>query len=132
MFGKNKKRYIAIFLMKEGNSYSVSSKKRISKDTKIINYNKETPIPINMVNCSFTKGLYLYYYISITEKRQLFFENTKGLLVGHKALSMLINDEIVSQITSNLNKSNYKMSIINMIFSALFGGLIGFIIGGYI
>lgn len=127
----NKTKYIVVFLKEKGNGYNISSRKRISKDSKIVKYNK-TPIPINTINSSFSFGLKEYFYINIENKKQLFFQKSKGKALNHKALEMLINDEIVSQITSNLNKSNYKMSLINMIFSALFGGLIGFIVGGYI
>jgi len=126
-----KKKYIAVFLRKENDGYTIIKKRRFNPNINSIKYNK-VPIPINTVNYSFTSGLNLYYYISITDKRQLFFEKSKERLIGTKIIDMIINDEIISQITSNLNKSNIGMNIISMIFSGLFGGLVGFIVGGYI
>lgn len=128
---KPKKKYIVVFLMKEHGSYTIDKRVRIKSNTQTIKY-KKTPIPINTVNYSFSEGLKLYYYISIIEKRQLFFENTKDLQVGSKVIDLIINDEIISQITSNLNESNIGIKIMNIVMYIIFGGLIGFIIGGFI
>lgn len=134
MFRKNKRKYIVVFLQKQHGSYAISSKRKFNPNNlkkKTIKH-KKVLIPFDIVSYSFTDGLKLYYYVSITEKKQLFFENTKDLQIGSKVIDMILNDEIIAQITSNLNKSNFKANLVNMIFSALFGGLIGYIIGGLI
>lgn len=131
---KKKRKYIAVFLQKEHNSYTIHSTRKFKPNTvkkKTIKH-KGKLIPFDTVNYSFSDGLKLFYYISITEKKQLFFENTKDLQIGSKVIDMILNDDIIAQITSNLNKSNFKANLVNMIFSALFGGLIGYIIGGLI
>lgn len=128
---KSKKKYIAVFLMKQHGSYSIEKKSIIKSNVKTVKYKKDV-IPIDTVNYSFTEGLKLYYYISITEKKQLFFENSKNLQIGSKVIDMILNDEIISQITSNLNQTNIGLKIMNIVMYIIFGGAIGFIIGGFI
>lgn len=128
MFKKEK--YIALFLTKKHNGYSVAKKKRFRVDAKTIRFRKGKAYKIDTSKYTYNKGLKLYYFID-TKAGQLFFESSKGDNEKADAIDMVIYQNIVKQITSGLS-GGFSGSIMNMIMFFGLGLTIGFIIAGFV
>ena len=128
MFKKEK--YIAVFLTKKGNAYSVAKKKRFKADAKTIRFRKGKSYKIDASQYTYNKGLKLYYFID-TKTGQLFFEDSIGCDEKAEAIDMTIYQSIVKQITSGLS-GGFSGGIMNMIMFFGLGLAIGFIIAGFV
>ena len=150
---KNKKnKYYAIFCKKEHGVFKRISKKRISPMTKKVRRKKHSYF-IDMSFPTYLRGLKVFYFIDITAG-QLLAKNTeiKGVKGNNKdlknkqilfkgsdddammtpeTLDMLVSQNIVSQLTSNLSDSAIKMNIISIVLGLIIGALGGYIYAGY-
>jgi len=131
--GKNmfKKRYIAIFLMKVQNSFTIVVKKRFKPTVETLNYKKES-YPIDISAYTFTNGITSFYCFDMKSKHQIFFEKSKKDDIDTKTINKILEQKIISQLTSDLSNQNFKTTLMNIIIGLLVGGLIGYIIGGII
>lgn len=126
-----KKKYIAVFLVRQENSYSILAKKRFSPTNKTIKYKKGSYI-IDVSTPTYTKGLKLFYFIEY-DKSQLFFDKNKvQSIVSPKVVDLIMSQKIVSELTSNLSGSAFKLNILTLLFGGIMGGLIGYIVAGYV
>ena len=128
MFKKEK--YIAIFLTKKGNAYSVARKKRFRADAKIVQFRKGKSYVIDASQYTYNKGLKLYYFID-TDAGQLFFKSSEGGKEKAEIIDMFIKQSIIKQITSGLS-GGFSGSLMNMIMFFGLGLTIGFIIAGFV
>ncbi|QYW08122.1 hypothetical protein 15570_00025 [Lokiarchaeota virus WyrdV1] len=141
-----KKKYYAVFCIKEHDVFNMLAKKRIRGSNQIVRFRKGTYV-VNVSFPTYVKGLNVFYFIDIKKGQQLaknteiniakghilFKENAKDKpLMSPKFLDMLISQKIVGQLTSNLSNNALKMNIITLIVGAIIGGLIGYIIAGMI
>jgi len=130
MFRKEK--YIAVFLTKKRNGYSVAKKRRFSAGAETVQFKKEKSYVVDATEYTYSKGLKLYYFID-TDEGQLFFDSSKAKGGKEKAkiIDMFIKQSIVKQITSGLG-GGFSGSIMNMIMFFGLGLAIGFIIAGFV
>lgn len=128
MFGKEK--YIAVFLTKKHNAYSVARKRRFSVDAKTVQFKKGKSYKIDASQYTYNKGLKLYYFID-TNAGQLFFKASKGGKEKAEIIDAMIKQSIIKQITSSLG-GGFGVNIMSMILCLGFGMAIGFIIGGFV
>jgi len=131
MFRKEK--YIAVFLTKKHNGYSVAKKRRFSADAETVQFKKKKSYVVDASQYTYSKGLKLYYFIDTTNEGQLFFDSSKAKGGKEKAkiIDMFIKQSIVKQITSGLG-GGFSGSIMNMIMFFGLGLAIGFIIAGFV
>ncbi len=121
-----KKKYIAVFLTKEQNSYTITKAKRFTPSS-------EKFIKVNLIdisNYTFSKGLRNYYYIDKANKLQLSFIKIEKINVDIKAVDDVLAREIISQLTKDMSGVNLTKRLIDIILGAVIGGLIGFIASG--
>jgi len=124
------KKYVAVFLIKEQQSYSVVFKIRFNPTNKILSYKKRS-YPIKIDFPTYIIGLKLYYFIEIN-RGQIIFDKTKDPTMDPKLLDMLISQEIISQLTDNLSGNAFKMSLYNILIGVVMGALGGYIAGGIV
>ena len=122
-----KKKYIAIFLTKEKNSYTITKAKRFNpSNKKFIDSNL-----IDISNYTFSKGLKNYYYLDKDNKLQLNFDiNQKLPNIDIKAVDDVLVRSIISQLTKDMSGSNLGKKIFDIIIGLVIGGLVGFIASG--
>lgn len=125
-----KKKYIAVFLIKEQQSYSVIFKAKFNPINKVLSYKKRS-YPIKIDFPTYIIGLKLYYFIEV-DKGQIIFNNSKDPLIDPKLLDMLISQEIITQLTDNLSGNAFKMSVYNVLIGVIIGALGGYIAGGIV
>lgn len=128
MFNK-KKRYIAIFLIKEQNTYSIIGKKLFNPTTTPIQFRSNSYI-VNPSIPTYSKGLKLLFFIDIKTKKQLLFEKNKGDNIDTEIVDLIMSKKIIKQLTSELGGIDYKMLIMYLVIGLVMGGMIGYIIGG--
>lgn len=128
MFNK-KKRYLAVFLVKEQNSYNIDGKKFFNPSESTIEYKGNTYI-INSANQTLSKGITLIFYISIDTKKQLLFYKTdKSNEIDTEIVDLVMSKKIIKQLTSELGGIDFKSIILYMIIGLTIGGMFGYIIG---
>lgn len=145
-----KKKYYAIFCIKEQDVFNILARKRIRGSNEFVRFKKGTYF-VNISFPTYVEGLKVFYFIDIRKGQQLA-KNTvitnmktpktttsqilfKGsakdkTVISPKLLDMLISQKIVEQLTSNLSGTAMKMNIVSVILGCLIGGLIGYIIAG--
>ena len=132
MFKKRKKkRYLAVFLIKEQNTYSIIGKKVFNPLKPSLEYSGNTYI-INSETPTFTKGLFLFFYIDTDEKKQLLFvkKNKNEKQVDTEIVDLIMSKKIIKQLTSDLGNTDFTTIILYLIIGGAIGGLLGYIIGG--
>lgn len=145
---KKKKKYYAIFCIKELDVFNILAKKRIRASTDTVRFRKGTYV-LNLSFPTYVKGLKVFYFIDV-KKSQVLSKNTKinvnkidtqiifrgnpkdKPLMSPKFLDMLVSQKIVGQLTSNLSNNAMTMNLISVIIGGLMGGLIGYIVAGLI
>jgi len=121
-----KKKYIAIFLTKEKNSYTITKAKRFTPSSeKFIKSNL-----IDISNYTFSKGLRNYYYIDNANKLQLSFNNGISQKIDIKAIDDVLVRSIISQLTKDMSGTNLTKRLFDIIIGLVIGGLVGFIASG--
>lgn len=126
-----KKKYKAIFLIKEQNSYTIVYQKTFNPTIETINFKKES-FPIDISTYTFTKGLTSFYCFNIKNKNQIVFQNSKNPSIDTKTINKMLEQNIIGQLTSDLTNSSFKTTIFNIIIGLLIGGLFGYIFGGIV
>lgn len=126
---KKRKKYIAIFLLKEQNTYTVIKHKKFKPTITEIKVSKDKTKTINVSIPIYSKGLKLYYFIDI-DKGQLFFDKKKDI-ISNEILDLIISKSIIRQLTMNLSDTAFKMNLMYIFIGLIIGGLIGWIAGGF-
>lgn len=124
-----KKKYIAVFLTKEQNSYTITKVKRFNPlDDNFIEKNL-----LDISDYTFSKGLRNYFFIDKSNKLQLSF-NYNGKLpnINVKAVDDTLARNIISQLTKDMSGVNFTKRIIDIILGLIIGGLVGFIVSGIV
>ena len=121
-----RKKYIAVFLLKEKESYSVS---------KIIRFNPLKPIingkRINTDNPTFSKRLKTFFYLD-NKGNQLSFNSNEVSNMDTKIIDDILSKKVISELTKDMSGSNFRQKIYDIITGALIGGLTSFIIAGFV
>jgi len=121
-----KKKYIAVFLTKEQNSYTITKVKRFKpSDSKFIEQNL-----IDISNYTYSKGLRNYFFIDISNRLQLSFNNKNTPNIDIKAIDDVLVRSIISQLTKDMSGSNITKRLFDIIIGLIIGGLVGFIASG--
>ena len=138
LLNQTKKRYIAVFLVKQKNSYEILKQKRFKPTNNIIRFQKKTYV-IDVGNETASKGISQYYYIDIATG-QLNVKDNKKLKaseslefdnhgINPEMVDMILSQKIISQLTSNLTNTQLKINIFLASIFSLLGGFIGYVIG---
>jgi len=132
MLNLRNKKYIVVFLIKEQNTYNMIHRKKFKPSDKVVRFRKQS-IPISSSLPTYSIGLKLFFFIDITSNTQLFFKSSKNNTINAKVIDMILQESIITQLTSNLTStSKFTMNLIYIVLYIIFGVLIGFIIGQYI
>lgn len=130
MLFENKKRYIAVFVIKEQEVRVVLRKRRFKASNSTVRYKKRT-FPIDVSHPTYAKGLKLFYFIDIKDGQVLLNEVTEESVINPEILDIILARKIVSQLTSNLANTETKMKVLSVLLGIIIGALGGFIAGGY-
>ena len=129
MFNKRKK-YLAVFLIKEGISYSIEGKKLFSPMKNEVSFRKNL-YAINISTFTYSKGLTRFYFIDTESKHLLLFiKKTKEIKTDSEILHKIVKGSLIKQLVSELGNIDYKTIIFNLIIGLIIGGLIGYLVGG--
>lgn len=154
---KNKKKYIAIFVVKEKDTFAYEGSKKLSPTSKTVKFKKGTYY-VDIANHTYSKGLKLFYFIDVAgEQLEVIEEGEKtkkkeikkkelearkkakegnlelsGMNYDPEVLDMILSKNIVSQLTANLSDNAIKLNIITLVIGAVMGGLFGYILAGVI
>ncbi len=125
-----KKKYIALFVIKQEGTYSRVGKKRFNPKKDSIRF-KGGRYLINSAHPTYIRGLKLYYFVDIEGEANICFAKTKGVAISPQIVDMIISKKIVSQLTTNLSTGALRMSILTLLIGVLLGGAFGYIISGF-
>ena len=125
------KKYIAVFLVKENDSYEIIKKKRFKPNATTVHYNNEG-YPISIKTKTYSFGLNIFFFFEIETKKQLVFLSNKDSFLGSKALDLALAKHIIPDLTLDLTDTSFKKNIMNLILGALIGGMLTFIIAGFL
>lgn len=123
IFEKNKKKYIAVFVVKQQDVRVVLRKKRFKPTSEMIRFRKRT-FPIDVAYPTYAKGLKLYYFVDIKDGQVLLNETTNESIINPEILDIILSRKIVTQLTSNLAGNETKMKLVD-IFLGLIMGIFG-------
>ncbi len=127
MFNK-RKRYIAVFLIKEQNTYTIVNRKIFNPTLDSIEHKGNTYI-INSGNPTYSKGLNLYFFIERDSKKQLLFVRSKNKGNDTEIIDLIMSKKIIKQLTSELGGIDFKTILLYLVIGLALGGMIGYIIG---
>lgn len=127
----NRKRYIAIFCINEGNNQVVLGKKAFKPTNNKISYKDKTFL-IDIKKPTYIKNLTLYYFYNINSGLILLNKKESTYSLNPDIMDKVMSQNIINQLTAGLMDKKIKANLIIMIFFCLFGGLIGYIIGSSI
>lgn len=145
-----KKKYIAVFLLKERGSYSINKIRRFNPTEKIIRFQKGKACLIDINNHSFSRGLKLYYFIDIEQGQLQFKKEDKKRkskdpkiikaealklemekTYNPKYLDSVIKGSLIKQLTSSLREKINLSRILDIGLGIIVGVAVGILIGGY-
>lgn len=129
-----KKKYIAIFLIKEKEIYTVLKKKTFKPTNSEISYRDKT-YTINVSNPTYSKLLKSFFFIDINKSvncQLSFYKDKNDSNITAEIIDMIISKSIIKQLTSNLTDTAFKMNLMYIAFGMILGGLIGWIAGGFV
>ncbi len=127
MFNK-RKRYIAVFLIKEQNAYTITGKKPFNPTLDSMEFKGNTYI-INSETHTFSRGLNLFFFIEKDSKKQLLFVKSKSQGNDTEIVDLIMSKKIIKQLTSELGGLDFKTILLYLIIGLALGGMIGSIIG---
>lgn len=125
-----KKKYIAVIVVSEQDSYSILKMRRFKTSNTTIRVGAKASHFVDVSKPTYTRGLKLYYFVDI-RKGHLTFEKTESPM-NPKIVDMFIKQSIVKQLTARLHERMYTSQILNLIIGAIIGVLAGFIIAGFV
>ena len=127
MFNKRKK-YIAVFLMKEQNTYNIIGRKLFKPTSDSLNYKGNSYI-FKVSTPTYSKGLKLFFFLDMESKKQLLFVKNKSDDIDTEVIDLILSKKIIKQLTSELGGIDFKITIFYLIIGLAIGGMIGYIIG---
>lgn len=127
MFNKRKK-YLAIFLIKEQNSYTIVGKKFFNPTLDSMEYKGSTYI-FNTSTSTCSKGLNQLFFIDKNTKKLLLFEKNKNPNLDTETIDLVMSKKIIKQLTSELGGIDFTSIILYVGVGLALGGMIGYIIG---
>ncbi|GAH50916.1 unnamed protein product, partial [marine sediment metagenome] len=126
---RKKKKYIAIFMLKEQSSYTIKKRKKLNPIKKEISFRDKTYI-YNIVIPSYSKGLKQFYLFDIHSTiGHLVFIKNKESLITPEIIDSICKRKTVLQLTSNLTDTAFKVNLMMIFIGLIIGGLIGWIMG---
>lgn len=125
---KKKNKYIAIFVVKKKDSFTIIGKRRFRATKKTIKFNSKTYL-VDIVNATYSKGLKSFYFIDI-DGTQIVFRGSKTSNYDPDVLDMILSKSIVKQLTANLSDNSLALNLVTLVIGAIMGGLLGYILAG--
>lgn len=127
-----KKKYIAVFMLKEQNSYTIQKKKKIDFLENKITFRNNSYI-YNISIPSFSRGLKQYFCFDINKTNgHLVFVKNKNNLITPEIIDMICSKHTIKDLTTNLTDTAFKVNMMMVIIGLIIGGLIGWIAGGFV
>lgn len=150
---EKKKKYIAVFMTKEQDAYTIQKKKKINPLKQVVSIFNHSFI-IDIAKYTFSENLSYYYLIDIhkcqlaikkfdfqnkkkdnldkqTEIKDLTIEQLDDIEYNSELTDSVVVNSLVGQLTSNLNNKIGKR-LYDIIVGLAIGGLLGFIIGFFV
>lgn len=150
-----KKKYIAIFVLKEQGTFTRLGKKKFKPTDNYVRFNKRTFI-LDTSFATYSRGLKQFFFIDLIngqtyleqdnqdvadakltkkQKREKEKEDAKLLKLQNKTIDpeitdMLISRKVIAQLTTNLNSNAIGINIMTLIVGVVMGGFIGYTIAG--
>lgn len=125
-FKKNKKKYIVLLTIDDGNSRTIEGVKNVKATTNKIDIGDKL-FPIDM-----SKDIYTIknkaYYIMDMNKGQLHLDLDDTYKFNPKFLKKIVKEQIIAQTITRFTGQQVKTNMYVAFFFAIFGGLIGYII----
>ncbi len=132
MFQKRKKKkYIAVFVIKEQGNYEIHFRKSFTPSTDKIKIGKGLYL-INIEKPTYKIGLKAYFFIDLHTGVQISFRKILKAKYSPKMLNMLLGEHVVEDLVSGMGKKPVTMNLILMLGCIALGGAFGYIIGGFI
>lgn len=129
MIFSRRKKYIAVFCIRELEVNNILGTRKINPTSKTIRFRRHTFI-IDVSTPSYIKNNKVFYFLSLTTKKQLTFDDSKEVDMNTELIDSVISQNIVEQLTKNLN-DNLKMNIIQILLGLCAGILIGYFYAQY-
>lgn len=123
----NKKRYYAVFTIKQIKSYNIVGLKKINPFSKSVSFKKHTFV-IDIENPTYLKSNKIFYFFSLTSEKQLYFEKSDTSNINTEVIDTIMSQNIVKQLTSNLN-TKWKIDLTMIAIGCIIGVLLGYLVG---
>lgn len=114
----NKKKYIAVFLLKQEGSYAYVGRKKFKPTQKDISY-KEGVYEITREKPSYIKGTRLFYFFDIGTG-QLYMD-TSDLNIDPEINELITKRKIFKQLAVSLSGSTMKVNIMWLVIGLVMG-----------
>ena len=150
-----KKKYIAIFVLKEQGTFTRLGKKKFKPTNDSIRFKKRTFI-LNTSFATYSRGLKQFFFIDLLngqtyleqdnqdvantkltkkqkrekEKEVAKLLKLKNMKIDPEITDMLISRKVIAQLTTNLNSNAIGINIMTLIIGVVMGGFIGYTIAG--
>lgn len=125
-----KKKYIAVIVVSEQNTYSILRMRRFRVSDVAIRVAPKKTHLVDVSKPTYSRGLKLYYFVDIA-KGHLIFDKTKNK-INPEIVDMFLKQSIVKQLTARLSERMYVSQILNIVIGLVIGALTGFIVAGFI
>ena len=116
-----KKKRLAVFLIKENETYQVEGAKRI-KTNNTVSYHGKTYI-INLEKPTYQKGLKTFYFFDLLSGKPLGFENM-GEGYDSELIDMVVSKSIIKQLVAQENQ--FAPNLMIVIICLMVGIMIGY------
>lgn len=125
-FKKNKKKYIVLLSIDDGNSRTIEGVKVVKATTNVITIG-ESSYPIDLTKDIYTMKMKSYYLIDMN-KGQLHLDLDDTYKFDPKFLKRIIKGQIMAQCITRFTGQQAKTNLYVGVFFAIFGGLIGYLV----
>lgn len=127
---KNKKRYYAVFMIKDGEGYEVLKRKQFKPDIDVLRYKVGNSHIIDISKKTYSKGLNIYFLIDI-KQGQLYFKGSDTISIKPQVVDMICKGHVIKDITARFDMNSFKKNWGLWTMLLIFGALLGFVIRGF-
>ena len=125
-----KKKYIAVIVVSEQDTYSILKMKRFNTSNTVIRVGAKASHLVDVSKPTYSRGLKLYFFVDITNGH-LTFEKTRSPM-SPKVVDLFVKQSIVKQLTARLSESRYASRIFDIIIGLVIGALGGVMVAGFV
>lgn len=126
-----KEKYIVLFVVRSGKSFTLYKKKKIDAQTKTVSSGYGNSHYIDVQNPTYSMGLKRFYVVEILFG-QLTMKKWFDKKYNSATIDLVHRQQVIRQFSTNLGKGSFGLGYMMIVALLGFGAFIGYVLRGYL